>query len=193
MVMMLAGEDHPLTTVRPRLRRLGADLSKVHLAEGVRCDGGVKHIRLDADRIEIRAFIKEHGVRLVIADPFPMFLETTPLSYEPAIRDFFASYRFLSEATGCAFLFVRHLAKQAQRTELQQGSGSLAIMAAARVGLALRQGKRPDERLLVTLKNNLMEAPPPLRLRFADGQFTPLGPEPEEPAETAAAGGAPRR
>ena len=83
-VIILANEDDAARTIRPRLDAAGADISKVHIVEGVAREGAeVDFFQLDQDISDLRERALQIGdVRLIIIDPPSAYLGTKVDSYK---------------------------------------------------------------------------------------------------------------
>ena len=78
----------------------------------------------------------------------------------------------LLEQKNVALIAVGHLSKGEQRAALHRPGGSIAFVAAARIGLCLAAD--PDDaerRVLAGLKSNLGPLPPSLAFRLPDGEL----------------------
>jgi hypothetical protein len=147
-VVLVLGEDSLEKTVVPRLEAAGADRGRVLCTEG--------HdlvIPRTLGRLERAVF----GVwaRLVVIDPLMAFLGPNA-NGDQAVRQALTPLRRLAEASGAAIVLVRHLNKSGRGSPLYRGSGSIAILGAARSVLLV--GKSPDDPglgVLCSSKNNL--------------------------------------
>src|SRR5262245_8097624 len=97
-VLILAAEDDPARTIKPRLRAAGADLRRVHIVDGVP-DGKLNRpLRLPEDIQRLRQEILRHGVRLVVIDPFMGFLEAKVDAHkDQSVRDVLAAIKKIAE------------------------------------------------------------------------------------------------
>ena len=157
-VIILANEDDAERTIRPRLEAAGADLSVVHIVEGVAREGSeVDLFQLDQDVSELRIKTAELGdVRLIIIDPPGAYLGTQTDSYKDTdVRRVLAPLANLAQETGALVLLVVHLNKRNDGSPQQRISGSTAWTAAPRAAFLAVEHKPTQKRYLVPVKNNL--------------------------------------
>ncbi len=147
-VIYQTAEDGYADTVKPRLQRLGADCSMVHVI-----DESEYPLSLSDDRIE--QAITLTGARLFIADPLQGFCRGADMHSVNGMRPLMAKLGGVAERTGCAVVVISHLRKSGGQSAYR-GLGSIDIYAAARSVLTV--GKLPlDEsmRAIVHTKSNL--------------------------------------
>jgi putative DNA primase/helicase len=157
-VIILANEDDAERTIRPRLEASGADLSKVHIVEGVAREGeGTDLFQLDQDIIELRIKTAELGdVRMIIIDPPGAYLGSQVDSYKDTdVRRVLAPLAKLAQETGALVLLVVHLNKRSDGSPQQRISGSTAWTAAPRAAYLAVEHQVTKKRYLVPVKNNL--------------------------------------
>ena len=147
-VIYQTAEDGYADTVKPRLRRFGADCSRVHVIDESECP-----LSLSDERIE--AAIIQTGAKLFIADPLQGFCRGADMNSVGGIRPLMAKLGAVAERTGCAVVLISHLRKSGGQSAYR-GLGSIDIYAAARSVLTI--GKLPideDTRAIVHTKSNL--------------------------------------
>ena len=157
-VIILANEDDAERTIRPRLEAAGADLSVVHIVEGVAREGSeVDLFQLDQDVSELRIKTAElRDVRLIIIDPPGAYLGTQTDSYkETDVRRVLAPLANLAQETCALVLLVVHLNKRNDGSPQQRISGSTAWTAAPRAAFLAVEHKPTQKRYLLPVKNNL--------------------------------------
>ena len=161
-VLVLSAEDGVGDTIRPRLEAAGADLERVHVLE--RVDDRLP--TLPDDVAVIREQVKHLDVGLVVLDPLMAFLAGRVDSHrDQDVRGALAQVADLAAGTGAAVLAIRHLNKGASGNALYRGGGSIAIIGAARSGLAVaKDPEDPERRILASTKSNL--GPPPASLVY---------------------------
>jgi len=161
-VLLLTAEDGLRDTVLPRLKALGADMTRVYALESVpnvKGEPEMPAIPRDLDLIE--RMVVEHGVALVIVDPLIAFLgdsSETNTWRDQDIRRALGPFALMLERTASASLLVRHLNKGSGGNPIYRGGGSIGIIGAARSGLLVQ--KDPDDetgvrRVLAPTKANL--------------------------------------
>jgi hypothetical protein len=157
-VIILANEDDAARTIRPRLDAAGADISKVHIVEGVAREGAeVDMFQLDSDIADLRDRALEIGdVRLIIIDPPSAYLGTKVDSYKDSdVRRVLMPLGNLAQETGAMILLIVHLNKRTDGGAQQRFSGSTAWTAAPRVGFMVAEDTITKQRFMLPVKNNI--------------------------------------
>ncbi len=157
-VIILANEDDAARTIRPRLDAAGADLSKVHIVQGVSRQGGAADLfQLDTDIRELRSKTQSLGdVRLIIIDPPSAYLGSKVDSYKDAdVRQVLTPLGSLAQDTGALILLVVHLNKRSDAGAQQRFGGSTAWVAAPRAAFLVAEDPVTRDRYMVPVKNNL--------------------------------------
>ena len=157
-VIILANEDDASRTIRPRLDAAGADITKVHIVEGVAREGQqVDHFQLDTDTHDLRDKADEIGdVKLIIIDPPSAYLGPKVDAYkESDVRRILAPLGKLANDTGALVLLVVHLNKRSDGGAQQRFGGSTAWIAAPRAAFIVGKKEAPDRRFMLPVKNNL--------------------------------------
>lgn len=157
-VIILANEDDAARTIRPRLDAAGADISKVHIVEGVAREGqAVDHFQLDTDIASLRSKADELGdVRLIIIDPPSAYLGPKVDAYKEAdVRRVLAPLSQLAHDTGALVLLVVHLNKRNDGGAQQRFGGSTAWVAAPRAAFLVVEEEATRRRYMLPVKNNL--------------------------------------
>lgn len=157
-VIILANEDDAARTIRPRLDAAGADISKVHIVQGVAREGAdVDMFQLDSDIAGLRDRAQEIGdVRLIIIDPPSAYLGSKIDSYKDSdVRRVLMPLGNLAQETGAMILLIVHLNKRTDGGAQQRFSGSTAWTAAPRVGFMVVEDPLTKQRLMLPVKNNI--------------------------------------
>lgn len=161
-VLFVTAEDDPADTIRPRLDAHHADLSRVHLLEGVRRrdDSGrmVEGAFTLADIPALEAALKMHpDTKLVIIDPIGSFIGgKTDAHRDNEIRAVLAPVARLAAQYGPAVLLVMHRKKAVGGTADSMALGSTGFVGIARVAWHLCRDKdNRERRLFLPGKNNL--------------------------------------
>jgi putative DNA primase/helicase len=152
-VLILSTEDNAETTIRPRLKAAGADLSRVQLVS-------VKDalFSVTQDLPALKAKIESIGdVRLVIIDPLAGHLGSTDSHRNADVRGALGPLCEMAARTGVAVLAIAHLNKGGiGQGALARINGSVAFGAVARAAwLAVEDPKDEGRRLLLLVKSNL--------------------------------------
>ncbi len=157
-VIILANEDDAARTIRPRLDAAGADISKVHIVEGVAREGAdVDMFQLDSDIADLRERALQIGdVKLIIIDPPSAYLGTKVDSYKDSdVRRVLMPLGTLAQDTGAMILLIVHLNKRTDGGAQQRFSGSTAWTAAPRVGFMVAEDPLTKQRFMLPVKNNI--------------------------------------
>jgi hypothetical protein len=169
-VLLLSAEDGLADTIRPRLDRLHADVSRVHHLAVLRTGEHERAIQL-ADVGALTAAIASVRAQLLIIDPVSAYLGHTDSHRDAEVRGLLAPLARLAEVTRVAIVGVMHLAKSAQKPAIYRAIGSIAFAAAARVVLAVAQDPQSERRLLASVKNNLGVPAAALGYTLTDGRL----------------------
>lgn len=157
-VIILANEDDAARTIRPRLDAAGANISKVHIVEGVAREGAeVDMFQLDLDIADLRERAFQIGdVKLIIIDPPSAYLGTKVDSYKDSdVRRVLMPLGTLAQDTGAMILLIVHLNKRTDGGAQQRFSGSTAWTAAPRVGFMVAEDPLTKQRFMLPVKNNI--------------------------------------
>ncbi|TWU00344.1 hypothetical protein Pla108_12930 [Botrimarina colliarenosi] len=167
-VVVLSAEDDAATTIVPRLEAHGADLSKVAIVEGVSnrrapADGDptpdrpTRGLSLASDLDLVRDVIDQQGdTRLLVIDPISAYTPGVDTHRNADVRGLLAPLASLAAWKGITVLCVTHLNKSQGGPAVYRTMGSLAYIAAARVGhLVARDPDDAERRLWLPIKNNL--------------------------------------
>jgi AAA domain len=161
-VLVCNCEDERGTTIVPRLRAAGACLSRCFFGERVEAAGRrdvVRYLSLPSDEDQLADEIKARQPALVVIDPVMAFLDPeVRTNSDQSVRRALNCLNHMAEATGAAFLLVRHLNKGAGTKAMYRGGGSIGFVGLARS--ALMVAKHPDdpkECVLLHVKSNLSQ------------------------------------
>jgi hypothetical protein len=159
--LILAGEDDPAYTIKPRLQALGADMDRIHILIGKRADHSDSDFILTDTGIlrdaidQIRA--QGGNLKLLIVDPLESFLGGTVDTYrnnevKAALRGIIA----LAQKEQFTILAIQHLTKKTGITANYRISGSVAFAAAAcTVWMVAKDPDNPRHCLLLNSKMNI--------------------------------------
>lgn len=168
--LVLTAEDGLADTIRPRLDALGADATEVHALEAVRESGHERAFSFDRDNPVLTQAIESTGARLVIVDPLSAYLGKGDSFKDAEVRRVLGPLARLAELAGVAILGIVHLTKDSERRAVARIQGSVGIVAAARVAVAVaKDPKSETRRLLLPIKNNLAKPAPTLAFSMDAG------------------------
>jgi AAA domain-containing protein len=130
-VLICSAEDSA-ATIRSSLEVHGADLDRIGIYDKTAAGAARLTLPRDLDKLEIE--IGRLKARLAIFDPFASFAQGS-LNVETSARAALSPLAALAERNDVAVVLVRHLGKSGGRSALYRGSGSIALIAAARSGI----------------------------------------------------------
>ena len=169
-ILLLAAEDDPGSTIRPRAAAAGADLERLVVV----ADWDGLPIQFPEHLMKLGEIVRRHQPDLLVIDPVMAFLSPkVGAQNDQCVRQLLNVLVASAERTDCAVLLVRHLRKAGSRNAVYRGSGSIGFIAAARTGLLA--APHPSDRgksVLAVVKTNLADLPPSLSWRIhsnADG------------------------
>lgn len=171
-VVYMSAEDGIADTLRPRLDRLGADVSFIHALTAAQNGDAEAAVTLqDIDVLEDA--LTRTGAAMLIVDPIQAFVgANVDMHRANEVRPVLARLSKLAEQYNCAVLCIRHLSKASADRALYRGLGSIDFTAAARsVLLAGRDPSDTDRRALVQIKNSLAHEGTALTYAIEDDCF----------------------
>jgi hypothetical protein len=168
-IVLIGHEDAICDTVLPRLLAAESDSARIHTFDV--CYPAVASHRLPTfpeDCDLLRETLVETQSRLVIIDPLTAFLGTINFALnDQLVRRALTPLAQVLEETRSASLLVRHLNKGGEgQKAIYRGSGSIAIVAAARTAFLVGQvpDTSEDIHIIACTKTNL--ALPPASFSF---------------------------
>ena len=180
-VILIAPEDAAEDTIKPRVEAAGGDPSQVLLLDNMDLLNikDTKKIKINerpfslAQDMEIlEQAIKQTGTILVVIDPLMAVLgHNIDSSRDQDVREVLTPLAQVAERTGCAILIIRHLNKGSSDNILYRGSGSIGIIAVARIGLLVAHDPDDEQkRVFATIKNNLSKIAPNLSYQIDENE-----------------------
>lgn len=157
-VVLLQAEDNLQSTVLPRLKAAGADINRIYAFDpaSFHADPFI----LPKDLLLLEKAAADVRAKLVVLDPLAAFLGSSTAS-DVAVRKTLGPLAAFAERAGLAILAVRHLTKGGSAKALYRGTGSIALIGAARSALLVTDDpgwEDPYRHLLVQTKTNLSRA-----------------------------------
>ena len=145
-VIFQSMEDGYGDTIRPRLERLGADCSRVHVI-----NENEYPLSLGDNRLE--QAITKTGAKLLILDPLSQYMGAEMCG--AGVRPMMTQLAEMAVRTNCAVLLISHLNKKGGKSQYR-GLGAIDIAAVARSVLTVGKIPNDDElRVFVHSKCNL--------------------------------------
>ena len=175
-VLILSAEDDVQDTIRPRLERMMANMSRVHVLRGLAWEHDAQRklllCRLDRDLGAVaEAMHRLERPRLLIIDPISAYLGEKDANSNSEVRELLAQLHQFAASFHIACVCVTHLNKNGQGRAMYRAMGSLAFAAAARsVLLVAKHPDDPKTRVIATVKNNLTAEARTIAYRIEDGR-----------------------
>src|SRR5215210_2322197 len=150
-VVLLSGEDHLQSTIQPRMRAAGADLSRVlylnrvpNIGAFASTSADVHPLNIPSDLFYLELAVRNVDAALVIVDPITLFLDAGVNANDGGdVRRALDPLLELAERMGFAVILVRHLSKASEGPAIYRGLGSISFGGMARFGMIL--GQHPDK------------------------------------------------
>jgi putative DNA primase/helicase len=171
-VIILAAEDSIEHTMVPRLIAARADLKRIHFVQAVVTnDGnGRRMFSFQADLDKLKALIQgTNDAELVIIDPVTAYMGKIDSHKNTEVRGVLTPLGELAQECHVAIASITHLTKRAggaSTKAIDRIIGSIAFIAAPRIGLiVIADPDDPDRRLFLHVKNNISRPPQGLAFR----------------------------
>lgn len=177
-VIILSAEDDAADTIVPRLKAMGADLSRVYVVTGkhLRDQDGQEHeasITLSDIKALTAAIEEVDDVALVIVDPLAGYIGAdVDLHRGNEVRPVLTALYELAKTYGLVVFIVHHNNKSSGMKAIHRGAGSYDIGAAVRSILLVAENPQdPTSRVIAHLKSNLAAPGPSLGFELKEGRF----------------------
>ena len=171
-VLYQTAEDGIADTIKPRLAKCGADMTRVRFI-----NEDEKQLSMTDDRIE--KAIRQNNVRLMIMDPIQAYLgSNVDMNRANEIRPLFRHLSTIAERTGCAIVLIGHLNKSSGSQSDYRSLGSIDIAAAVRSILfveKVEKEKEQDIRVVYQQKDSLAKKENPVAFSLGEEGLTWLG------------------
>jgi putative DNA primase/helicase len=168
--LILNAEDSGEDTILPRLKAMGADLSRIFR---VRQRGdGWRPISFPTHTAALDRLLGETGARMVVIDTVLAFLDRNiDANCGQAVRRALAPLNHLAEQHRAHVQMPRHLNKWGGRLALYRGTGSIALAGACHsVWLVGRDPGEPQRRVVAEVRNKQAPPQPSLAYRVETGE-----------------------
>lgn len=171
-VLYQTAEDGIADTIKPRLVKCGADMTRVRFI-----NEDEKQLSMTDDRIE--KAIRQNNVRLMIMDPIQAYLgANVDMNRANEIRPLFRHLSTIAERTGCAIVLIGHLNKSSGSQSDYRSLGSIDIAAAVRSILfveKVEKEKEQDIRVVYQQKDSLAKKENPVAFSLGEEGLKWLG------------------
>jgi len=166
-VLLMSCEDGYSDTVRPRLDRLGADVSRIAIPNPQK---GLSTTMLNASFIE--QAVRELGPSLVVIDPIVAFAGRKNTDKANDVRELLSPLMSIAERFALACLVIRHFTKQVDAKAIYRGGGSVDFMAACRCAFIIVESEdEPNMRVLAQVKNSIGSKSPSVSFSIDENGF----------------------
>jgi putative DNA primase/helicase len=172
-VIILATEDSVEHTLVPRLIAAGADCSRIHFVQAVATkDGkGRRSVNFQLDFENLKKLVKAtKEVVLVNIDPMTAYMGNVDSHKNAEVRGVLSPLGELANECNVAIASVTHFTKgtgKASTKAIDRFIGSIAFIAAPRIGLTVVADPEDlNRRLLLHVKNNISRPPQGLAFRI---------------------------
>lgn len=157
--LLISGEDGVADTIVPRLHAIGADTTKIRIAEDIQTTGTTTNtlftIRNNLEELGEYLGHREN-VDLIVIDPISAFLGGVDSHKDADVRALMAPLAQLAAKHNVAIVCVAHMNKSMQSQAIYRVGGSIAWVALARAAyLVVKDPDEKSRRLLLPVKNNL--------------------------------------
>jgi putative DNA primase/helicase len=165
-VIVVSTEDDEDDTILPRLKRHGADLSKVAWFDLDQCD-----LEFKRHGGQLETLIGSWpDLRLLVIDPITGHLDGVDSHSNTETRSVLKKIRKVARRLRVAVLAITHYSKSRDTEDVNRVSGSIAFGAFARCVFAIeRDQEDPSRRILRPLKHNLGPDATGLAFRIGTG------------------------
>jgi len=158
-VILMSAEDDPEDTIVPRLRKAGADLSRVSVLKAKVVAGKQHEVTMaDLPAIE-RALMDRPEAKLLIIDPIGAFVGNADSHNDAEVRGLLHPLSTLAQKYMVAVLLIAHLNKEkttGRSKAIYRVMGSIGWIGTCRNGHLLAADPQDKERkLFLPIKNNL--------------------------------------
>ena len=158
-VLIASFEDDEDDTTVPRLMAENANLSKIHLLQGVPDPNGRRgfNINMDVDRLD-RHMELYPNTRLLIVDPISAAMAGTDTHKNADVRSALSPMVEVARRRHVCIVAITHFNKGIGAKAIHRIIGSIALAAAARTAYAVVRDEDDPERkrrLMLPVKNNL--------------------------------------
>jgi putative DNA primase/helicase len=188
--LLISAEDGAADTIKPRLRKLGADMEMIGIP---RRDMNFTPSQINPTLIE--NVLKTFPAALIVIDPLIAYANKRNTDRASEVRDMLTPMAIIAEKHRVAIVLIRHLNKATQSKALYRGQGSIDFAAACRSAFVFAQDPVNEERrLMAHAKSSVSGLQPTLEYFISGitGQFS-WGGKTSESADEALGTGEPRK
>lgn len=144
-VLIFAGEEDWDKSIVPRMKAAGANTDMIHGMSPE--NGGVMKVTDPEDLADIREFVKDHDIALIIFDPMTSTLGGRPVEKEEQLREALAPMiEQVCHEDGVAILGIKHFTKleSADAAKLLGGNRAWTAIARSSITVAPHPDNTPE-------------------------------------------------
>ena len=171
-VIILAAEDSIEHTIVPRLIAADADLRRVYFVQAAITEGGKgqRTFNFESDFAKLAALVKETmDVVAIFIDPVTAYMGKIDGHKNTEVRGVLAPLGELAHECNVAIISITHFTKgtgSPSTIAIDRIIGSIAFIAAPRIGFTvIEDPDDPERRLFLHVKNNISRPPQGLAFR----------------------------
>jgi RecA-family ATPase len=175
-VLLAATEDDLATTLVPRLKAAGADLTKVHLIKRVIVEGKSKTIKrilqLKEDALLIKRLLRDHPqVALIVLDPLTGYFGEVDPNKDKEIRPVMEAMTNAIEQSKTAVVGIIHHNKRSDVDALGKILGGSAVAGVSRAVWGFsRDTENKDEFFMALVKSNLSKKRTGMKYKIGESE-----------------------
>jgi RecA-family ATPase len=176
-VVLGATEDDFGTTLVPRLKAAGADLSHVHLVKRVIVEGKKtvrRMLQLKQDALLIKRMLRDHpGVALIALDPISGYFGEADPNKDKEIRPVLEAIQNACEKSHAALIGIVHHNKRGDADALGKVLGGSAVVGVSRaVWQFTRDSDNKEEFYMTLVKGNLAKKRTGMKYKISEAKIT---------------------
>lgn len=157
-VIILASEDSPAATIRPRLEAAEAELSRVYIIETYDAqidEWSDSDNPLIGSANELKALAQGHDVKLIVVDALADYMGPADQNDNGSVRKALGPIRKIAKEQGAAIIGISHHNKAKGSDPRSRSMGSVAFYDTARaVAHVIQDPQDESARLFGMVKNN---------------------------------------
>lgn len=187
--LIISAEDGAADTIKPRLRKLGADMDYIAIPNR---EMGFMPSSINANLVD--RMLAEFPAALIILDPVIAYANGKNTDRASDVRGMLQPLAMVAEKHRAALVLIRHLTKSTQSKALYRGQGSVDFAAICRSAFVFAQDPdNPERRLMAHTKASLAGLQPTVEFFIDDKGGFRWGGETADTADEALGTGEPKR
>lgn len=183
--LIIAAEDGAADTLKPRLRKMNADMSMIAIPSRNFMPSQITPALIDT-------MLDEFPAALCVIDPIIAYTDRRNTDKAGDVRSILGPLAAIAEKRKTAIILIRHLNKSTQSKALYRGQGSIDFAAACRSAFVFAQDpSNPQRRLMAHAKASLSGLQATLEFQIEENGVFRWGGETTESADEALGTGEP--